>query len=79
MAKGDVPGKLPRCSQQTDIFKTGDGEKVAEEMKVPFLGKIPLDPLVVTGSDDGYPYVEKYPTSEMSQAFLRIAEQCEQW
>lgn len=69
----------PHCGERTDIFKTGGGEQAAEAMKVPFLGKIPLDPLVVAGGDGGYPYVEKHPDSEMSQALLHIAEQCEQW
>ncbi len=69
----------PHCGERTDIFKTGGGEKVAEEMQVPFLGKIPLNPVVVAGGDGGYPYVEKYPDSEMAKAVMQIAEQCEQW
>ncbi len=69
----------PHCGKRTDIFKTGGGEKAAMEMNVPFLGKIPLDPDVVTLCDDGSPYVEKYPLSEMVQAFSSITEQCEQW
>ena len=69
----------PHCGKHTDIFKTGGGEKTAQEMKVPFLGRIPLDPTFVIGGDEGSPCVEKYPLSEMSKAFLSIAEQCEQW
>jgi Mrp family chromosome partitioning ATPase len=67
----------PHCGKRTDIFKTGGGEKAAKEMNVPFLGRIPLDPNIVALCDGGSPYVEKYPLSEMSQAFLDIAEQCE--
>jgi Mrp family chromosome partitioning ATPase len=67
----------PHCGKQTDIFKTGGGEKAAKEMNVPFLGKIPLDPNIVALCDGGSPYIEKYPLSEMSQAFLKIVEQCE--
>jgi len=33
----------PKCGEITDIFKSGGGEKMAEEMNVPFLGKIPID------------------------------------
>jgi Mrp family chromosome partitioning ATPase len=69
----------PHCGERTDIFKTGGGEKAAQEMDVPFLGRIPLEPNVVTGADAGSPYVEKYPTSEMAKAFLNIVEQCEKW
>ena len=30
----------PKCGHRTDIFKSGGGEKMAEEMDVPFLGAI---------------------------------------
>ncbi|MBD3325217.1 P-loop NTPase [candidate division KSB3 bacterium] len=66
----------PHCGTRTDIFKTGGGERTAQEMHVPFLGKIPLDAAMVTVCDDGTPYVEKYPTSEVAKAFLAIAACC---
>jgi ATP-binding protein involved in chromosome partitioning len=69
----------PHCGQRTDIFKTGGGEQAAAELGVRFLGRIPLEPGVVTLCDDGKPYVEKFPDSEMAQAFTQIANQCEQW
>ncbi len=69
----------PHCGKRTDIFKVGGGERAAREMNVPFLGRIPLDPNVVTLCDGGSPYVEKHPLSKMSRAFLDIAEQCERW
>lgn len=69
----------PHCGKRTDIFKTGGGEKAAQELNVPFLGRIPLEPTIVTGGDEGSPCVEKYPLSEMSKIFLGIAEQCEKW
>ncbi len=43
----------PHCSQQVDIFKTGGGKKMAQEMNVPFLGSIPIDPNIVIAGDDG--------------------------
>jgi len=69
----------PHCGKRTDIFKTGGGEQAAAAMHVSFLGRIPLDPTVVTLCDDGKPYVEKFPESEMAQVFAQIADQCEQW
>jgi len=45
----------PHCGENADIFKSGGGEKLAEEMGVPFLGRIPLDPGMVTAGDDGKP------------------------
>ncbi len=36
----------PNCGQKYDIFGSGGGRKIAEELKVPFLGSIPLDPRI---------------------------------
>jgi Mrp family chromosome partitioning ATPase len=45
----------PACGHHLDLFKTGGGEALATEMAVPFLGRIPLDPAVVSHSDTGRP------------------------
>ena len=34
----------PHCGKEIDLFKVGGGEKAANEMGVPFLGKAPIDP-----------------------------------
>jgi ATP-binding protein involved in chromosome partitioning len=41
---------------------------------VPFLGEIPLDPKVVIGGDSGKPIVASDEKSEVTEAYLRIAE-----
>lgn len=64
----------PKCGERVDIFKVGGGEKAANELKVPFLGKIPLDPEVVANGDLGKPYVFQKPQSEVTNAFLSIAK-----
>ncbi len=64
----------PNCGQEVDIFKTGGGEKAAEELNVPFLGRIPLDPRIVTTGDDGTPFVKEFKDSEGSKAFAGIVE-----
>ena len=43
----------PHCGKTTDIFGSGGGEEMADEFGVPFLGRIPIDPRFVTGSDAG--------------------------
>ena len=48
----------PHCGGHTDIFKSGGGKQLADEMGVPFLGNIPLDPAMVSAGDDGTPFVE---------------------
>src|SRR2546421_8545784 len=45
----------PHCSERVDVFSTGGGERTAREMKVNFLGALPLDPEVRAGGDSGHP------------------------
>ena len=40
-----------------EIFGTGGGEKLAQELGVPLLGSIPIDPFVSNGSDTGVPVI----------------------
>ena len=40
-----------------EIFGTGGGEKLAQELGVPLLGSIPIDPFVSNGSDSGVPVI----------------------
>jgi ATP-binding protein involved in chromosome partitioning len=59
----------PHCGKAVDIFKRGGGEKLAEELKVTFLGRIPVDPRVVITGDAGRPMVATYPNSHTAEAF----------
>ena len=45
------------CGEKIDLFSSGGGERTAREMGVPFLGKIPIRPEIVTSTDQGQPYV----------------------
>ena len=62
------------CSREIELFKTGGGEQIAGEMKIPFLGRIPLDLELVISSDDGKSFIENHPESVVSKAFANIAE-----
>lgn len=62
------------CGQESDLFGRGGGERVAEELDVPFLGGIPLHAPIRVGGDTGAPIVGAEPDSPAAQAFLRIAE-----
>ena len=61
----------PQCQAVLDIFKTGGGQRMASEMQVPFLGAIPLDPLIVKACDDGDPFVTHQAQTPVAQAFMR--------
>ncbi|NPA91229.1 MAG: Mrp/NBP35 family ATP-binding protein [Chloroflexi bacterium] len=56
-----------------EIFGVGGGEAAARELKVPFLGRVPLDPTVREGSDSGVPVVVSHPDSPTAQAFRELA------
>jgi len=64
----------PHCHNTIDLFKVGGGERAAKEMGVPFLGRVPLDPNVVLGGDDGSPIVLKDKTNPASKAFDEMVE-----
>lgn len=62
----------PKCGERTDIFKRGGGEEMAVDMGVPFLGRVPIDPGIVSASDEGRPYVANFPDTEAGGVFAAI-------
>lgn len=64
----------PHCDKEIDVFKTGGGERIAKEMNVPFLGKIPLDPEIVSKCDEGKAFVSNSNNSKNSSVFNEIAK-----
>ncbi|WP_440008782.1 Mrp/NBP35 family ATP-binding protein [Halomicrococcus sp. SG-WS-1] len=65
--------RCPDCGSEHDIFGRGGGAKFADEHDMPFLGSIPIDPAVRTGSDDGQPIVLD-EDSETGDAFRILTE-----
>ncbi len=64
----------PHCGEATAIFKSGGGERAAEELGTAFLGRIPLDPAIAEGGDAGEPIVVARPGGAHEAAFRSIAE-----
>jgi ATP-binding protein involved in chromosome partitioning len=62
----------PHCGETVDIFKSGGGEIMAKAMRVPFLGRIPMDATVMAAADDGTPHVYHYEKTEAAKAFSGI-------
>jgi ATP-binding protein involved in chromosome partitioning len=56
------------------LFGEGGGAQLAEELGVPLLGQIPLDPALREGGDRGEPITVTDPDSEASRAFAAVAE-----
>ncbi|MDO8689563.1 MAG: P-loop NTPase [Dehalococcoidia bacterium] len=67
----------PKCGERVDIMSSGGGQKLAEEMDVPFLGRIPMDPRLSQCSDEGIPFVFKYPESPASIDLNQIVDTIE--
>ncbi len=62
----------PHCGQRTDIFSTGGGKLMAEQMDVPFLGPIPIAAEVVALSDEGKPIVGPDSPQAVREAFESV-------
>ena len=60
----------PHCGEAIDLFSYGGGEKTAEEMSVPFLGRIPIDPKIVAACDQGRPFILDPATAESFSPIL---------
>ncbi|HEX2957319.1 MAG TPA: Mrp/NBP35 family ATP-binding protein [Chitinispirillaceae bacterium] len=63
----------PHCNQETPIFSSGGGKKMADELGIPFLGAIPIDPQFVLRSDNGNVMVDTQEKSKVNEAFSAIA------
>ena len=70
----------PNCDDKHYIFGDGGAKKISEEFKMPFLGEIPLNSGIMSGSDLGKPIVITNPDSPSAVAFRtsakNIAAQC---
>jgi predicted Fe-Mo cluster-binding NifX family protein/predicted RNA-binding Zn-ribbon protein involved in translation (DUF1610 family) len=64
----------PHCGQRVDLFKKGGGRALADEMSVPFLGSIPVDPDIVTSGDAGIPFIHGRTDGLGAQAFADVVD-----
>lgn len=63
----------PECQAQTDIFGHGGAQQRAKQLKVPFLGELPLDGAYRASGDAGKPLIEHAPDSAHAEIFMKIA------
>ena len=57
-----------------ELFGSGGGQRLADEIGAPLLARIPLDPVLRECADDGTPVLEAAPESEGAEAILALAE-----
>lgn len=63
----------PSCGEATRLFAGMSGEELAAQLKIPFLGSVPLDPAVSESADRGVPSILAYPERPQATEFHRIA------
>ena len=63
----------PHCEEKHQIFGSGGGKRLAEELDVPLLGEIPFFPAVLSGADRGDPIVVSEPATPAAKALIHLA------
>lgn len=63
----------PDTGKQYDIFGSGGGQKMCDELNAPLLGGIPIDPRIRIGGDKGEPMVISIPDAVETQILFDIS------
>ena len=66
----------PKCKTESQIFKpsTGGGRALANDTGIEFLGAVPLDPRIGKSADYGISFLDEYPDSPATTAYLQIID-----
>jgi ATP-binding protein involved in chromosome partitioning len=64
----------PHCGDIINLFSVGGGKKAAEDLGVPYLGAIPLDPEMVKAGDEGRPFILRHADSPTAKAVDEVME-----
>lgn len=62
----------PHCADCTNIFSSEGGRLLAENLNIPFIGKIPLDPRLTECCENGQSFEQKFPESTSLQALTNF-------
>jgi ATP-binding protein involved in chromosome partitioning len=63
----------PETGRRYELFSSGGGERLAEEIGVPLLGSVPLQPRLAEQADAGQPVLVASPNSPAAESLRRIA------
>ncbi|KAK4647262.1 cytosolic Fe-S cluster assembly factor nbp35 [Podospora bellae-mahoneyi] len=66
----------PGCKHESKIFldHTGGGRGLAEELGIPFLGSVPLDPRIGIACDYGESFFDSFPDSSACKALKGVVK-----
>jgi ATP-binding protein involved in chromosome partitioning len=68
----------PASGERVDVFGHGGGRRTAENMSVPFLGELALDPDVRIGGDSGKPVATRKGGDPHAAPFIELAQRIEE-
>jgi ATP-binding protein involved in chromosome partitioning len=63
----------PHCGERTELFSHGGGARTADALHVPFLGEIPIDPVIREAGDSGTPVMISDSDSPRAESFRALA------
>ena len=61
------------CRTVGDLFRPGEGPRLARDFGIRFLGEIPFDPRLARACDSGIPFVAVHPQTAVGHVFQTIA------
>jgi len=64
----------PKCGEITRIFLSGGGKRIAEDMNLPFLGAIPIDPKIAESCDSGQAFIHRYAATASAKVVKEIVK-----
>jgi ATP-binding protein involved in chromosome partitioning len=65
--------ECPTCHTVSPIFRSGPLDELSKELRIPVVGRIPLDSVLVTEGDEGHPVVVSRPDSKAAKAYIDLA------
>jgi ATP-binding protein involved in chromosome partitioning len=65
----------PETGRRFELFSSGGGRRLADELGVDLLGSIPLQPRLAELADDGQPILVAEPESAAAAELRRVADQ----
>jgi Mrp family chromosome partitioning ATPase len=68
----------PKCGEESFIFGSGGGQRIATKMNIPFLGQLPIDFTKNSDSDEGMHILTQNKDSPFSQRIMEIVDKIEE-
>ncbi|XP_044089876.1 cytosolic Fe-S cluster assembly factor NUBP1 isoform X4 [Neovison vison] len=71
----------PKCKKESQIFPptTGGAEVMCQDLKIPLLGKVPLDPHIGKSCDKGQSFLTDAPASAAALAYRSIIQRIQEF